>query len=171
MRLIVRVLAAAGVTALAVAVPWSYAARTTPSPAVPVLLFAAGTAATVAAVVLFVLLERRPGGLVLPAEHSRLPVPAWWWPVSAVGLVDLAFGAFVSIPAVAAGAVLLVAAAVGLTRQVRRGPAVLDRETVRAARRIRAYAAEHAAGGEPGVDGTVEYVGRRGARIVLVGRD
>jgi hypothetical protein len=169
MRLLVRLLGTVSVLTLVAGALWAFAVRNDREVAGPVALLVAGTAAALAAAGLYALAERRPAGLVL-APESRLPLPAWWAPVGAAGLVDLVAGPFVSVPVTVAGAVLVAAAALGLGLDLRDGREI-GRDAVRAARSIREFGARHAGAGDAAVDAVVEHFGRRGGRIVLLGRD
>ena len=94
------------------------------------------TGAALVAMAWFVLVQRRPGQLCVPAG-SRLPAPAWWPVVLGAGLVDLAVGAVAS-PAMALVGVLLVAAALlELGRTLLRPHPTPSRRLVALARRVR----------------------------------
>lgn len=84
----------------------------------------------------FVVVERRPGGLAVPAG-SRLPTPAWWPAVLGVGLVDLVVGAMASWVMALVGVLLVAAALVGLGRTLLRPSPVPGRRLVALARRVR----------------------------------
>jgi hypothetical protein len=140
------------------------------SDATATTLLLVGTGLPLAAVLAWVVLERRPRGLVLEPPAVSLPTP-WWEPaVLTVAGADLAGGAAASRPALIIGAAL--AAVALLSLGVRRKPGSTgpsERAAVVAARRIRDFGDRHAVGDEPTVTGTVEHVGRGATRIVLVG--
>ena len=100
------------------------------------------------------------------------PTPAWWPGPLLGGLLGAVAGVLAgSVVALSVGTVL---GAVGLAEvrvsRRRRGTAT-DPATVRAARRVRAFAAEHGAGRGQEVDGYLVGLGDRWARLVVVGPD
>lgn len=100
------------------------------------------------------------------------PTPAWWPGPLMGGLLGAVAGVLAgSVVALSVGTVL---GAVGLAgvrvSRHRRGTAT-DPATVRAARRVRAFAAEHGAGRGQEVDGYLVGLGDRWARLVVVGPD
>lgn len=155
----------------------------------PVLLVLLGDTCTVAALVTMVLAETRLDGLTLPerlegavAGRLGLPAPAWWAPLAAAGLVTMVVGGYVSAIILGLGLGLLgVAIVAGIIdtvtllavkrRRAVTDPAPLDRSTVRTARRIQAFARQHAAGESTAADAVVEHLGRYGAKVALVGAD
>lgn len=142
--------------------------------------------------------ESRPNGLQVPeayalqlAARPELPAPSWWGPAALTAGSIAVAGAYVSPLMAGFGLGLLLAAlAAGVSESARlvrikrarsaaageAGPAPLDRESVRVARRLQAFARKHAVVAEDGtvdagVDGVLEHVGRYGVKIVLVGAD
>jgi len=103
---------------------------------------------------------------------ARPPTAAWWLGPLAGGLLGVAGGVLVgSAVALAAGTVLAVIGLGGVrAARLRRGT-VTDPATVRAARRVRVFAAEHGAGRGQEVDGYLVGLGDRWARLVVVGPD
>ena len=124
-------------------------------------LLAAGVVLCGLSLALAVVVERRGDGLVRP-PGVRLPQPSSGVPLLLVGLCALVAGAYASPAFLGVGAVLLVAAALRLARELRPAPAGPDRRTVLAARRIRAFAA-----GAP-VRCAVQHTGRGNVRLLLV---
>jgi hypothetical protein len=158
-------LCAVGGLALVVGLVLAYVARDLPSPVAAVVVLAVGNVLVLVGTAATVRRERAPRGLILPAGLHRLPAPAWWFPVGATGLVDLAAG-----PAVAgwlglAGVVLVAAAAGGAGRSLLRPDTGPDRAVVRAARRLRTVARP----GYARLIGALEPIGRSGVRVVSVG--
>jgi hypothetical protein len=100
------------------------------------------------------------------------PAVAWWPGPLVGGLLGAAAGVVAgSVVALAAGAVLSVVGLAGVRIARRRRGTVTDPATVRAARRVRAFAAEHGAGRGQEVDGYLVGLGDRWARLVVVGPD
>jgi hypothetical protein len=171
MRRLARLLAVAGAVALAVAVCWAYAQRASGTHVGVSGLLAAGTALGLAATGLLVVVETRPGRLILPDDVRALPEPAWWAPLGAVGASDVVGGAYASAPMTAVGVALIGGSLVVAGRTLRRPPRVLDRTTVRLARWARAFGDRHARAGDSTLDGILEHVGRGAHRLVLVAGD
>jgi len=169
-RLGVRLPSAAAVVLLAVGLVWAYVDRDADSTAAPVVVLLLGVVAGLAATVVWVVAERRPDGLVVP-EGRVLPMPRWWAPVGSIGLVAVVAGALMSPPVLILGLGLVAVAVVGLVTELQQPTDILDRRTVRAARAVRAFAAAHAAGGDPTPEGTVEHIGRGLTRITVIGAD
>ena len=192
MRHASRLLAAVSVPLLVAAVVVAYVLRAENGAVqtLPWLLVGIGLALVAASLALMVEAEARLDGLTVPDSHrvafasagDRLPAPAWWGPAAAASAVALATGAFLSpILTGLGGGMLLAAAAAGVIHTValrRHRDATgggdetvvpLDRNVVRSARRIRAFASLH--GGPAGLKAVVEHTGRYGAKIVLVGGD
>jgi hypothetical protein len=170
MRQAVRPLALAASALLVAGLLWAYVDRDAESASGPVVLLLLGVLAGLAAAAAWVVLERRPAGLVVP-EGPALPSPWWWGPVGAIGAVAAIGGAVVSVAVLVIGVVLLVAAVVGFVREVQASEALLDRRAVRAARAIRSFAVQHAAGGEVSAEGTVAHIGRGATKVSVVGAD
>jgi hypothetical protein len=165
---------------------------------VPVALTLLGALLVAGVLVDMVRGESRPNGLQVPeayalqlAARPGLPAPSWWGPAAlTAGSVAVA-GAYVSPLLAGLGLGLLLAAlAAGVAESARlvriksarsaaggeAGPAPLDRESVRLARRLQSFGRRHAVPGEDGtpeegVDAVLEHVGRYGVKIVLVGAD
>lgn len=175
MRRILVALAALTAAIMAVAVVWSYFARAAGTDAGVTILLAAGTVIGLAATAWGAAVERRPGDLVVPEEfHEQtqggtvLPAWSWWRAAGPIGLADLIGGAFASRVFAVIGAVLLAAAIVDLWRELARPEQVLDRHAVIAARDIRRFADRH---GDDPLEGALEFLGQRGARLVVVAAD
>jgi hypothetical protein len=154
-----------GAVALVVGLGLAYAAREQPSPVAAVVVLALGNVMVLAGTGATVRRERAAGDLALPAEQHRLPTPAWWFPIGAIGLVDLLAGPAVNGWFGLLGVVLVAAAAFGAGWALRTSGAGLDRALVRAARRLRTVAGP----GDGALVGALEPVGRRGVRVVAVG--
>ncbi|MCW2694050.1 MAG: hypothetical protein JWM67_2654 [Mycobacterium sp.] len=148
-------------------------------------LAAFGTLVTVLALLLVGIAESSPAELTVPDEYrlqvvaaGGLPAPSWWGPLGAAALVLTITGLLVDRYTAGLGAGLLLVSAVAAAASVYRvlrargvraehdGVAPLDRQTVRTARRLADFAAEHG-----GAQAVVENIGRYGARIALVGGD
>jgi hypothetical protein len=114
--------------------------------------------------------ERRPNGLVVPAE-MELPAPAWWGPVIAIGVPSLVGGLLASIPMAVVGGLLVVAGLVGWAVGVARPIPLPDRATVVAARRIQRFGVRHGTSENASPTAAPEHVGRDAVRLVLVGAD
>ena len=176
MRRLAQALAVIGALALAAGVGWAYAERAAALHAGATALLAAGTLAALASVALLVLIERRPGGLLLPEEPpGPLPAPRWDLPVGLTGVWAALGGAYASPPLLVVGLLLLAAAVVGAGRALQAEPRALDRTTVRLARRARDFALRHptappSEGGGVG-DAVIEHVGRGVSRLVVVADD
>lgn len=175
MSVLIRALAALASPALAVGLVLCYA-RPGSGAAVTV---AAGSLLALLAALVHTVHQTRPGGLVVQAG-IRLPAPAWWAPVGAVGLVQLTATALVGRQAgwygttLAVTGVLLVALALvrlGHRLQATPEPGQPDRAVVRAAREVRAFGLAHPAAERTGVDVVLEHVARGATRLVLIAPD
>jgi hypothetical protein len=178
MRRLVPLLAVLGGLLFAGAVGWGYAVRGHGTHAGVSVLLVLAALACLGATALFVVAERRPDGLVVPAEWQdathggrRLPDPAWWAPVGLTGLALVAGGALASPVLGIVGVALVAVGIIGLGLALRREDPLLDRRSVVAARRISDFGRRHAVDGDARVEGALEHVGRGVTRVVLVGRD
>ncbi|HSK56530.1 MAG TPA: hypothetical protein VK908_14830 [Jiangellales bacterium] len=121
-----------------------------------------------------VLLRAERPGVADLAYPSGAPQPAAvWWPGPVVGgLLGVATGVLGGATvALVSGAVLLLVGAIGALEGLRGRGSGPDPASVRAARRVRAFAAAHGAGPTQEVDGYLVGLGDRWARLVVVGPD
>lgn len=156
---------AVGFAGLGCGLGLAFLTREERSPVVALILLLAGTALVLAGTAWLVRAETRPRGLVIE-PGTRLPRPAWWLPVTAVGVIDLTAGAAVSGWVGLVGAILVVDGVVEGGRALLAPPPEIDRGVVRAARRLRA-----AGGAGPPLIGALEPTGRSGVRVVVVDAD
>lgn len=170
-RLWPAVLCVLGGIALAVGLALAYVTRDDSSPAVALGSVVLGSLLVLSGSTWAVRRERADDDLVRPSGSGWLPPPAWWYPVGAAGLVDLAAGPAVSGWIGLGGAILVAAAMVGAGHALVAPASGPDRTVVRAARRLRAVAAPAHAGPAGGLVGALEPVGRSGVRVVAVGPD
>lgn len=175
MRLIDRYLFVIGVLASAGAIGWALLGGE-PTGVVSVLLI--GVLLAAADLAVWVLTERRPGSLAIPAAlaevtagGTRLPSPAWWWPALLLaGLLatgGLASAQWWLVVAGGAGALVALAALAAQTRSSAAGP--LDRRLVKDARNVQGFLSRHPGPGQP--EGFVVGLGRRQAKLVVIAAD
>jgi hypothetical protein len=172
MRTVARALAGLAAGALVIGVGWAFVSRGNSDTTTPALLLVVGLVAAVDAVALFVLAERQPDGLRIGGQ--ALPVPMWWPPLLAAGLVTLVGGLWSSVLLAIAGGVVVLIAAGGAVLQLRAGarePGPDDRRTIRAARQILGFGRRHAAPGRSTVSAGLESLGENRVRLVLVAPD
>jgi len=159
-------LCAAGAVALAVGLALAYVTRDDPAPVAALSTLGVGTALVLAGIAWIVGLEGQADRLVLPDGLSRLPPPAWWFPVAATGVVDLAAGPAVSGWIGLVGALLVAVATAGAGHALLTSSTGPGRTVVRAARRLRMVLP-----GDGALVGALEPVGRSGVRVVAVAPD
>ena len=155
-----------GAFALAIGLAIAYGTRDDGSPVAAVATLVLGNVLVLAGTAWTVRRERAAGDLVLPEGLRWLPAPAWWYPVAATGLVDLAAGPAASGWLGLVGALLIAGATIGAGRALAIPTIGPDRTVVRAARRMRT-----AAGRDTELVGALEPVGRSGVRVVAIGPD
>ncbi len=169
------VLAVVGALLLAASVVTGYRARAEATDAATTWLGVAGTLLCLASAYLALREERHPRGLQLPPEPhphaAHLPDYDWWAPVTFTALAAVVAGWLASPWLAVAGALLLLAAAVGMVWMARTKHGVLDRRCVLGARRMVDFGSRHAVGADSSVQAAVEHVTHGRWRVVLVGAD
>jgi hypothetical protein len=169
MRRILQIAAAVGAVLLAAGVVWAYLTRESYTHAGVTTVLALGTLLAAGSLLATALVERRADGLEL-REGESLPAPYVAPVLGLVAACDLVGGAYASRPMAVVGVALLATALVGVGLLTRRPTDRIDRGTVVAARRLRAFAEEHRSEhGRAAV--VVEHVGRGLTRLVVVGGD
>jgi hypothetical protein len=172
MRRLLHIAAVVGAVLLAAGVCWAYAERDQDTSAGVTTALAVGTLLAAGSLLGAVVVERRSDGLDVP-HGTTLPAPYWGPVLALVAVCDLVGGAYASPPVAILGVVLLAIALVGSGLELRRPVQALDRATVVAARRARAFAGEHAAAGSDAVQAeiVVQHLGRGLTRLVVVAAD